>query len=57
MIQKGYFYVTPFQGVALGWYVTLFQGLKFCLFLTQGVALGWYVTPFQGLKFESLYLI
>jgi len=40
------------QGVALGWYVTPFQGLKFC-FLTQGVALGWYVTPFQGLKYAS----
>jgi hypothetical protein len=36
------------QGVALGWYITPFQGWDAQQQTTQGVALGWYVTPFQG---------
>jgi len=46
------FYLT--QGVALGWYVTPFQGFTF-FYLTQGVALGWYVTPFQGFIIVVIY--
>jgi hypothetical protein len=36
-------------GVALGFYVTPFQGfVRVWRSITQGVALGWYITPFQG---------
>jgi hypothetical protein len=37
-------------GVALGFYVTPFQGfVRVWRSITQGVALGWYIAPFQGL--------
>jgi len=39
----------------LGWYVTPFQGLKFCLFLTQGVAPGLVCYAFSGLKILFIF--